>query len=71
MNTREDDIENFNLHRKTKLLLKGKGSRGDKLGVWDPQLQTTVYKIDKQQSPTGWHMELNSTACNKPSEKRI
>ena len=47
MNTREDDIENFNLHRKTKLLLKGKGSRGDKLGVWDPQLQTTVYKIDK------------------------
>ena len=53
MNTREDDIENFNLPRKTKLLLKGKRSRGDKLGVWDLQLQTTVYKIDKQQSPTG------------------
>ena len=25
---------------------------GHKLGVWDQQIQTTVYKIDKQQSPT-------------------
>ena len=32
-----------------------KGSRGqqrDKLGVWGQQTQTTIYKIDKQQSPT-------------------
>ena len=24
----------------------------DKLGVWDRQIQTTIYKIDKQQGPT-------------------
>ena len=28
------------------------GGRRDKLGVWDYQIQTTIYKIDKQQSPT-------------------
>ena len=25
---------------------------GDKLGVWDQQIQTTIYKIDKQQGLT-------------------
>ena len=30
-----------------------KGERGrDKLGVWDQQIHTTIYKIDKQQGPT-------------------
>ena len=24
--------------------------RGDKLGVWDQQIQTTIYKIGKQQT---------------------
>ena len=26
-----------------------RGMEGDKLGVWDQQIQTTIYKIDKQQ----------------------
>ena len=30
---------------------RGKGGR-DKLGVWDEQIHTTVYKTDKQQGPT-------------------
>ena len=29
-------------------LTKGKGGGGNKLGVWDQQIQTTMCKIDKQ-----------------------
>ena len=29
-----------------------RGRGRDKLGVWDLQIQTTIYKIDKQQGPT-------------------
>ena len=28
-----------------------KGERRDKLGVWDYQIHTTIYKIDEQKSP--------------------
>ena len=37
----------------------------DKLGVWDQQIQTTIYKIDKQQGPAVQHRELYSISCNK------
>ena len=34
-------------------LPKEKGGAGrDKLGVWDQQIHTNIYKIDKQQGPT-------------------
>ena len=36
----------------------------DKLGVWDEQIHTTVYKIDKPQGPTVEHGELCSISCN-------
>ena len=53
--------------QKTGLWLpKGKGDGGDKLGVWDQQIQTNIYKIDKEQSPTVQHRELQSISCNKP-----
>ena len=45
-----------------------KGERGwgrDKVGVWDQQIQATVYEIDKQ-GPTVQHRELYSISCNKP-----
>ena len=40
--------------QKTNLWLpKGKGGgEKDKLGVWDEQIFTTIYKIDNQQGPT-------------------
>ena len=39
--------------RKQTIVTKGeKGSSGDKLGVWDQQIQTPIYKTDKQQDPT-------------------
>ena len=41
--------------QKTNLRLP-KGKR-DKSGVWDQQIQTTIYKTDKQQDPTVQHRE--------------
>ena len=31
---------------------RGEKGMRDKLGVWDQQIHTTIYKIDKQQGPT-------------------
>ena len=48
-------------------LLAIKGERGwgmGKLGVWHQQIKTTIYKVDKQQSPTVQHRELYSVSCN-------
>ena len=56
-------------HRKqTQGYQRGKlgGGRRDRLGLWDWQMQTTVYKMDKQQGPTVQHRELQSISCNKP-----
>ena len=40
--------QKYTYRQKTNLwLLKAKG--GDKLGVWDQQIQTAICKIDKQQ----------------------
>ena len=37
---------------------------GDKLGVWDQDINAIMYKIDKQQGPTVQHMELYSVSSN-------
>ena len=48
------------------MVTKGEwGSGRDKLGIWDQQIQTTMYKIDKQ-SPTVQHRELYSVSYDKP-----
>ena len=46
--------------QKTKLTVtKGKRAWGrDKLGVWDQQIENTIYKIGEQQSPTVQHRKL-------------
>ena len=41
-----------------------RGKVGDKLGVWDEDIHTTIYKTDKQQGPTVGHRELYSISCN-------
>ena len=38
----------------------GGGWERDKLGVWDQQMQTIIYRMDKQQGPTVQHRELYS-----------
>ena len=40
------------------------GGGVDKLGVWDQQIHTTVYKVGKQQGPIVSHRELYSMSCN-------
>ena len=50
---------------KTNLWLPKEKWVGNKLGVWDQQIQTTVYKIDKQQGPAVQHRELYSISCGK------
>ena len=41
------------------MVAKGEsGGVRDKLGVWDQQIQTTTYKIDKQLGPTAQLKEL-------------
>ena len=32
----------------------------DGLGVWDQQMQTIIYRMDKQQGPTVQHRELQN-----------
>ena len=60
--------QRFYRHRKqTYGYQRGKGRWGrDKLGVWDQQMQTTRYKIGKQQGSPGWHKELYSIPQDKP-----
>ena len=41
-----------------------RGKRQDKSGAWNQQIQTIMYKIDKQQGPTVQHRELYSLHCN-------
>ena len=45
---------------------KEKWLRRDKLGVWDLQPQTTIYKIDKQKGPTAQHRKPYSITCDTP-----
>ena len=52
------------------MVTKGEGSR-DKLGDWDWNILTSIYKTDNQQGPTVEHRELYSISCNNLSWKRI
>ena len=36
------------------------------LGVWEQQMQTVIYRMNKQQGPTVQHRELYSVSCDKP-----
>ena len=47
-------------------LSRGGGWGKDGLGVWDQQMQTGIYRMDKQQGPTVQHRELQSISCDKP-----
>ena len=46
-------------HREQKVVAKGEEDQGrDGLGVWGEQMQTTMYRMDKQQGPTVEHRDL-------------
>ena len=48
---------------------RGKGVGKDKLGVWDQQIHTIIYKTGSQQGPTVQHRELDSILYNNPYGK--
>ena len=35
------------------------------MGVWDSQMQTVLYRIEKQQGPTAEHREPSSRDCHE------
>ena len=49
------------------MVAKGEGGGGRAgVGVWDEQMQTIIYRVDKQQGPTVEHRELYSISWDKP-----
>ena len=53
-------------HREQTCGCQGGGRGREGLGVWDQQMQTSIYRMDKQQGPTAEHRELYSISCDKP-----
>ena len=60
MNLFTEQIQTHRLRKQTYGSHKRKKVERDKLGVWDENIHTTVYKIDRQQGPTVQHVELCS-----------
>ena len=56
----DSDIEN------RLVVAKGEGWGRDGVGVCGQKMQASIYKMDKQQSPTVQHRELYSVSCDKP-----
>ena len=57
------------IHRHRAQLCGCCGGR-ERLGVWDQQMQTIMYRMDKQQDPRAHHREVYSTSCDK-SQKNM
>ena len=52
------------------VVAKGVGEVGrDGLGVWDQQMQTVTYRMDKEQGPTALHRELYSMSSENHDRK--
>ena len=58
----------YSLLSKTWKIVSDKGVRvGEEcIGTWGLEMQTVMYRIDKQQGPTVQHRELYSVSCDKP-----
>ena len=52
-------------HREQTVVAKEGGKGREGLGIWDQQMQTSIYGMDKQQDPTVWYRELHSISCDK------
>ena len=53
-------------HRDQTYDCQGGGGLGEgQIRIWDYQMQTTIYRIDKQQGPTGRGITY-SVSCDKP-----
>ena len=52
MNLFTKQKQTYRYRKQTYGYQRGKVVGREKLGVWDQQIQTTIYKTDKQQGPT-------------------
>ena len=59
MNLFTEQIQTHRLRKQTYGSHKRKKVERDKLGVWDENIHTTVYKIGKHQGPTVQHRDLH------------
>ena len=55
-------------HKENRLMVaKGEAQQGKEgLGAWGQQMETSIYRIEKQQGPSVQHRELHSMPCDKP-----
>ena len=51
-------------------LPRGRWVREGWVGSWGQQIQTSIYRLDKQQGPTIQHRELYSVSVNNGKEYR-
>ena len=58
MNLFTKQKQTHRLRKQTYGYQKGKGMGERQTGVWDQQIQTITYRMDKQQGPTVQHREL-------------
>ena len=63
MNLFTKQKQTLRLRKQTYGYQRGRWVR-NKLGVWDQQIQNTIYKIDNQKGFTVQHRELYSIPCN-------
>ena len=58
MNLFTEQKQTYRYQKQTHAYQKGNKAGRGKLGAWDEQAHTAVYKIDNEQEPTVWHGEL-------------
>ena len=55
-------------HKENRLMVaKGEAQEGKEgLGAWGQQMETSIYRIEKQQGPSVQHREQYSISCDRP-----
>ena len=61
-------MKQIQTHKENRLMVaKGEAWQGkDGLGAWGQQMETSIYRTEKQQRPSVQHRELHSMPCDKP-----
>ena len=65
-------MKQIQTHKENRLTVaKGEAWQGKEgLGAWGQQMETSIYRTEKQQGPSVQNRELYSMPCDKPQWKR-
>ena len=55
--------QTYRLREQTYVFQGGKNGERDSKEAWNQHVHTAVFKMENQQDPTIWHMELCSVLC--------